>query len=61
MQVSNLFTHIGRFLILNVIQKQRIRYLKTSLGMGKKSVKSSLPYQHNKIISMHCKDNMFYK
>jgi hypothetical protein len=29
--------------------------------MGKKSVKSSLPYQHNKIYSMHRKDNMFFK
>jgi hypothetical protein len=61
MQVPNLFTHIGRFLILNIIQKHRIMYSKTSLVMGKKSVKYSLSYQHNKIYSMLCKDNMFLK
>ena len=61
MQVPNLFTHIGIFLILNIIQKQRIMYSKTSLEMGNKSVKYSLSYQHNKIYSMLRKDNMFFK
>jgi hypothetical protein len=61
MQVPNVFTHIGRFMILNIIQKQRIMYSKTNLEMGKKSVKFSLPYQHNKKYSMLRKDNMFLK
>jgi hypothetical protein len=59
MQVPNLFTHIGRFLILNIIQKQRIMYSRTSLVMGKKTVKYS-PCVTN-ITSLHINNTFLYE